>query len=177
MGSMHEGARVRALWAGRMGSEGGALLLCSLVLILVGCAAGMHESGGPHAAAVKSLTLAQGSDEQAVTQALEAYISALNSGDWSGAMAVIADDAKLESRATGFRVLDKHAFGEVLKPVLADGVKGQVENARVVMRDATHAQITGAYLVMGRQTSWIAGHVWEFEQRGERWLLVRTKYL
>jgi hypothetical protein len=130
----------------------------------------------------------QGPHEHAVAQAFEALVRAYGRQDWGDAMALIADDAQIEpavpdaagpSGVDSPRVLNKREFGQAIKPILASMRGYQVENVKLMTVSPTQVQVSGTVtlLMEGRPSLHDRDRLWVFEQRGERWLVVRAQYL
>jgi hypothetical protein len=156
----------------------GALALCGVCLV----------SCSPQRPAAQYRVSPQGPHEQAVSQAFEALVRAYDRQDWDDVMAVIAEDAHIEpalSDAAGSsgadppRVLNKHEYGQAIKPILA-GIRGyQVENVKLMTVNPTQIVVSGTVtlLMAGRPSLHNRNRLWVFENRGERWLVVRAQYL
>ena len=129
----------------------------------------------------------QGPDEEAVAQAFEALVRAFGSQDWGDVMALVADDAEIESTvadtspspgAVSPRVIDKVEFGQTLRPML-DGLRGyHVDDVKLVTMSPTQVQVSGAVtLLMVGKPALHRDRKWTFEKRGEDWLVVRAQDL
>jgi hypothetical protein len=156
----------------------GAVALCGV--LLVSCA-------GPQHPAAQYRVPPQGPHEQAVAQALEALVRAYGRQDWGDVMAVMADDARIESAAPDAagpsgvdspRILNKHEYGQSIKPMLAS-IRGYlVEDVILRTVSPTQIQVSGnVTLLMAGRPSLHRDRLWVFEQRGERWLVVRAQFL
>ena len=156
----------------------GAVALCGV--LLVSCA-------GPQHPAAQYRVPPQGPHEQAVAQALEALVRAYGRQDWGDVMAVMADDAQIESAAPEAagpsggdspRILNKHEYGQSIKPMLAS-IRGYlVEDVILRTVSPTQIQVSGnVTLLMAGRPSLHRDRLWVFEQRGERWLVVRAQFL
>ena len=84
----------------------------------------------------------RGPDEQAVAQAFEGLVRAYGRQDWDGVMDYFADDAQIESTASdaagpdgvdGPRVLNKHEFGQAIKPIIASNRGYSVQNVTLMV--------------------------------------------
>jgi hypothetical protein len=128
-----------------------------------------------------------GPDEEAVAQAFETLVQAYGRRDWEGVMAMIADDAQIESTAPDAagrygiyspRVVNKREFGEAIRPIVARSQGSHVENVTLVMVSPTQAQVSGTMiLLLAGRPPLSRDRQWVFEKRGERWLVVRSQYL
>ena len=155
----------------------GAIALCGVCL--VSCV---------QRPAVQYSVLPQGPDEQAAAQAFEALVRAYSRQDWDDVMALIADDAQIEpavpdvagpSRVDSPRVIDKREFGQAIKPIMASMRGYEVENVTLMTVSPTQVQVSGTVtlLMAGRPSLHNRDRLWVFENRGERWLVVRAQYL
>jgi hypothetical protein len=156
----------------------GALALCGVSLV---------SCSPPRPAAQYSVT-PQGPYEQAVAQAFETLVRAYDRQDWDDVMAVIAEDTQIEPALPGAagpsgvdppRVLNKHEYGQAIKPILA-GIRGyQVENVKLMTVNPTQIVVSGTVtlLMAGQPSLHNRNRLWVFEKRGEHWLVVRAQYL
>jgi len=129
----------------------------------------------------------QGPHEHAVAQAFEALVRAYGRQDWDDVMDCFADDAQIESAAPDAaapsgvdapRVIDKHEFGQALKPIIASNRGYSVQNVELMTVSPTQVQVSGAMtLLMADRPALHRDRLWVFEKRGERWLVVRAQYL
>jgi len=130
----------------------------------------------------------QGPNEQAVAQAFEAFVRAYDRQDWGDVMALIADDAQIEpavpdaaspSGVDSPRVLNKHEYGQAIKPILASLRGYQVEQVTLRTVNPTQVLVSGTVtlLMAGQPSLHNRNRLWVFEKRGERWLVVRAQYL
>jgi hypothetical protein len=126
----------------------GALALCGVWL--VSCA-------GPQHPATQYRVPPQGPHEHAVAQALEALVRAYGRQDWGDVMALIADDAQIESAAPDAagpsgvdapRILNKHEYGQSIKPILAS-IRGYlVEHVTLMTVSPTQIQVSGTVTLL-----------------------------
>ena len=156
----------------------GALALCGVCLV----------SCSPQRPAAQYSMPPQGPNEQAVAQTFEAFVRAYGRQDWGDVMALIADDAQIEpampdaaspSRVDSPRVLNKHEYGQAIKPILA-GMRGyKVENVKLMTVNPTQVLVSGTVTVLmaGQPSLQNRDRLWVFENRGGRWLVVRAQYL
>ena len=160
------------------GATLGAIALCGVWL--VSCA-------GPQHPAAQYRVPPQGQNEQAVSQALEALVRAYGRQDWGDVMALIADDAQIEPAAPDAagpsgvnapRILNKQEYGQSIKPMLAS-IRGYlVEDVILRAVSPTQVEVNGdVTLLMAGRPSIHRDRLWVFEQRGERWLVVRAQFL
>jgi hypothetical protein len=129
----------------------------------------------------------QGPHEQAVAQAFEALVRAYGRQDWGDVMALIADDAQIEpaapdvvgpSGADAPRVRNKREFGEAIKPMIASLRGYQVEDVQLMTVSPTEVRVRGTVtLLTAGRPSVNRERLWVFENRGERWLVVRAQFL
>ena len=129
----------------------------------------------------------QGPTEHAVAHAFEALVRAYGRQDWGDVMAVIADDAQIESTAPDVagpsgvdapRILNKDEYGQSIKPILASIRGYQVEHVTLMTVSPTQVQVSGTVtLLMAGRPSLHRDRLWVFEKRGERWLVVRAQSL
>jgi hypothetical protein len=129
----------------------------------------------------------QGPDQQAVAQAFEASVRAYARQDWDDVMAVIADDAQIETAAPDApgpsgvnspRIITKREFGQAIKPIVASMRGYRVEQVQLVTVSPTQVQVSGTVtLLMAGRPSLNRDRLWVFETRGERWLVVRAQFL
>ena len=130
----------------------------------------------------------QGPTEQAVAQVFEALVRAYGRQDWGDVMALIADDAQIEpavpdaagpSGVAAPRVLNKLEFGQAIKPILARMRGYQVEHVTLTTVNPTQVLVSGTVTVLmaGQPSLQSRERLWVFENRGERWLVVRAQYL
>jgi hypothetical protein len=128
----------------------------------------------------------RGPTEQAVAQAFEALVRAYGRQDWDDAMDFFADDAQIEttdaagpSGVDSPRVINKHEFGQAIKPIVASMRGYQVENVKLMTVSPTQVQVRGTVtlLMADRSSLHNRDRLWVFEKRGERWLVVRAQYL
>jgi hypothetical protein len=156
----------------------GAIALCGI--LLVNCS--------PQRPAAQYRVAPQGPHEHAVAQAFEALVRAYDRQDWGDVMALIADDAQIEpavSEATGPsggdspRVLNKHEYGEAIKPIIPTIRGYQVEHVKLMTVNPMQVLVSGTVtlLMAGRPSLQNRDRLWVFENRGERWLVVRAQYL
>jgi hypothetical protein len=156
----------------------GALALCGV--LLVSC-----SSQRP---AAQYSVPPQGPHEQAVARAFEALVQAYGRQDWGDVMALIADDAQIEpalpdaARPSGVdspRAIEKREYGESIKPIIASIRGYQVDQVTLMTVSPTQVLVRGSVtLLMAGQPSLHNRHrLWVFENRGERWLVVRAQYL
>jgi hypothetical protein len=156
----------------------GALALCSVCLV----------SCSPQRPAAQYSVSPQGPHEQAVAQAFEALVRAYGRQDWDDVMALIADDAQIEpavpdaagrSGVDSPRVINKHEFGQAIKPIMASMRGYQVENVKLTTVNPTQVLVSGTVtlLMAGKPSLQNRDRLWVFENRGERWLVVRAQYL
>ena len=156
----------------------GALVLCGVCLV----------SCSPQRPAAQYSMPPQGPNEQAVAQTFEAFVRAYDRQDWGDVMALIADDAQIEpavsdvaspSEVDATRVFNKHEYGQAIKPILA-GIRGyKVENVKLMTVNPTQVLVSGTVtlLMAGQPSLHNRNRLWVFENRGERWLVVRAQYL
>jgi hypothetical protein len=158
----------------------GTLALCGVVL--VSC------TTSPPRPAAQYRMPPHGPDEHAAVQAFEAMVRAYGRKDWDGVMDAFADDAQIESMVSGAagpsaiaspRVLSKHEFGQVLKPIIASNVGYLVEDVTVMTVQPSQVQVSGivTLLMAGRPSIQHRDRRWLFEKRAERWLVVRAQDL
>ena len=156
----------------------GALALCGVCLV----------SCSPQRPAAQYSMPPQGPNEQAVAQAFEALVRAYDRQDWGDVMALIADDAQIEpavpdaagpSGVDSLRVLNKHEYGQAIKPIIASMRGYQVENVKLMTVNPTQVLVSGTVtlLMAGQPSLHDRNRLWVFEKRGERWLVVRAQYL
>jgi hypothetical protein len=129
----------------------------------------------------------QGPHEHAVAQAFEALVRAYGRQDWDDVMDCFADDAQIESAAPDAagpsgvdapRVIDKHEFGQALKPIIASNRGYSVQHVQLMTVSPTQVQVSGTMtLLMAGRPALHRDRLWVFEKRGERWLVVRAQYL
>ena len=156
----------------------GTLALCGV--LLVSCVS-------PPRPAAQYRVPPQGPDEYAVSQALEALVRAYGRQDWDDVMDCFADDAQIESAAPDAagpsgvdspRVIDKHEYGQSIKPILASMRGYNVENVQLRTVSPAQVQVSGTVtLLMAGRPSIHRDRLWVFENRGKRWLVVRAQYL
>jgi hypothetical protein len=155
-----------------------ALALCGVFLV----------SCSPQRPAAQYRVSPQGPDEQAVAQAFEALVRAYGRQDWGDVMALIADDAQIEPavpEAAGPagvappRVIDKHAFGQAIKPLMARMRGYHVEDVTLTTVSPTQILVSGAVtlLMAGQPSLHNRDRLWMFEKRGARWLVVQAQGL
>jgi hypothetical protein len=158
----------------------GALALCGIVL--VSCV--VH----PQRPAAQYRVPPQGPYEHAVAQAFEALVRAFGRQDSDDVMDFFADDARIESAAPDAagpsgvdspRVLTKLEYAQALEPIIASMVGYQVEDVTLTTVSPRQVQVRGTVtlLMAGRPSLHNRDRLWVFEQRGERWLVVRAQYL
>jgi hypothetical protein len=156
----------------------GALALCGVFLV----------SCSPQRPAAQYSVSPQGPHEQAVAQAFEALVRAYGRQDWDDVMALIADDAQIEpavpdaagpSGVDSPRVINKHEYGQAIKPIIARMRGYQVENVKLMTVNPTQVLVSGTVTVLmaGKPSLQNRDRLWVFENRGERWLVVRAQYL
>jgi hypothetical protein len=156
----------------------GTLALCGVFL----------ASCSPPRPAAQYSVSPQGPDEQAVAQAFEALVRAYGRQDWDDVMALIADDAQIEpavpeaagpSGVDAPRVLNKHEYGQAIKPLVARMRGYQVEHVKLMTLNPTQVLVSGTVTVLlaGQPSLQNRDRLWVFENRGERWLVVRAQYL
>jgi hypothetical protein len=156
----------------------GALALCGVFLV----------SCSPQRPAAQYSVSPQGPHEQAVAQAFEALVWAYDRQDWGDVMALIADDAQIEpavpdaagpSGVDSPRVLNKHEYGQAIKPIIASIRGYQVENVKLMTVNPTQVLVSGTVtlLMAGKPSLHNRNRLWVFEKRGEYWLVVRAQYL
>jgi hypothetical protein len=156
----------------------GALALCGVCL--VSCSSQLP--------AVQYSASPRGPDEQAVAEAFEALVRAFGRQDWGDVMALIADDAQIEptvpdaagpSGVDPPRVIDKREYGEAIKPLMASIRGYHVEHVKLMTVSPTQVLVSGAVtlLMAGQPSLHNRDRLWVFENRGERWLVVRAQYL
>ena len=126
-------------------------------------------------------------DEQAVAQAFEALVRAYGRQDWDGVMHCFADDAQIETTASdaagpygvdGPRVLNKHEFGQAIKPIIASNRGYTVQKVTLMTVSPTRVEVSGTMtLLMADRPSLHRDRLWVFEKRGERWMVVRAQFL
>jgi hypothetical protein len=155
----------------------GALALCGVCLV----------SCSPTRPAAQYRLPPQGPHEHAVAQAFDALVRAYGRQDWGDVMAVIADDAQIEPAAPEVagpsgvdapRVLNKREFGEAIKPMIASLRGYQVEDVQLMTVSPTQVQVRGTVtLLTAGRPSVHRERLWVFENRGERWLVVRAQFL
>jgi hypothetical protein len=156
----------------------GALVLCGICLV----------SCSPPRPAAQYRVPPQGPYEQAVAQAFEALVRAYDRQDWGDVMALIADDAQIEpavpeaagpSGVDSPRVLNKHEYGQAIKPIIASIRGYRVEHVQLMTVSPAQVQVSGTVTVLmaGRPSLHNRDRLWVFENRGERWLVVRAQYL
>jgi len=156
----------------------GALALCGVCLI----------SCSPQRPAAQYRVSPQGPHEHAVAQAFEAFVRAYGRQDWDDVMALIADDAQIEpavpDAAGPFgvdspRVINKHEYGQAIKPIIARMRGYQVEQVKLITVNPTQVLVSGTVtlLMAGQPSLQNRDRLWVFENRGERWLVVRAQYL
>jgi hypothetical protein len=103
-------------------------------------------------------------------------------------MALIADDAQIEpavpdaagpSRVDATMALNKHEYGQAIKPILARLRGYQVEHVTLTTVNPTQVLVSGTVTVLMAAKPSIQNRdrLWVFENRGERWLVVRAQYL
>jgi hypothetical protein len=155
-----------------------ALVLCGLCLV----------SCSTQRPAAQYSVPPQGPHEQAVAQAFETLVRAYDRQDWDDVMALIADDAQIEpavpdttgpSGVDSPKVVNKHEYGQAIKPILASIRGYQVENVRLVTVNPTQVLVSGSVtlLMAGQPSLHNQNRLWVFEQRGDYWLVVRAQYL
>jgi hypothetical protein len=158
----------------------GAIALCGV--FLVSCVV------SPQRPAAQYSVSPQGPNEHAVAQAFEALVRAYDRQDWDDVMALMADDAQIEpavpdaagpSGVDSPRVLTKREFGQSIRPIIASIRGYQVEHVRLMTVSPTQVQVSGTVtlLMAGRPSLHNRDRLWVFENRGERWLVVRAQYL
>ena len=155
----------------------GMLALCGVCL--VSCAV------SPQRPAAQYRVPPQGPTERAVAQAFETLVRAYGRQDWDGVMDVFADDAQIESALPGPagvsqpRVLTKREFGQALEPIITRNVGYHVEQVTLLTVSPTRVQVSGTVtlLMAGMPSLHDRERLWVFEQRGERWLVVRARDL
>ncbi|HSF33787.1 MAG TPA: nuclear transport factor 2 family protein [Candidatus Tectomicrobia bacterium] len=156
----------------------GALALCGVYLV----------SCSPQRPAAQYRVSPQGPHEQAVAQAFEALVRAYARQDWDDVMALIADDAQIEpavpdaagpSGVDSPRVINKHEYGQAIKPIIARMRGYHVENVKLMTVNPTQVLVSGTVtlLMAGKPSLQNRDRLWVFENRGERWLVVRAQYL
>ncbi len=156
----------------------GALALCGVCLV----------SCSPQRPAAQYRVSPQGPHEQAVAQAFEALVRAYARQDWDDVMALIADDAQIEpavpdaagpSGVDSPRVINKHEYGQAIKPIIARMRGYHVENVKLMTVNPTQVLVSGTVtlLMAGKPSLQNRDRLWVFENRGERWLVVRAQYL
>jgi hypothetical protein len=129
----------------------------------------------------------QGPNEHAVAQAFETLVRAYGRQDWDDVMDCFADEAQIESAAPDAvgpsgvdspRVINKHEYGQSIKSILASMRGYLVENVTLMTVSPTQVQVSGTVtLLMAGRPSLHRDRLWVFENRGERWLVVRAQYL
>jgi hypothetical protein len=129
----------------------------------------------------------QGPHEQAVAQAFETLVRAYGHQDWDDVMDCFADEAQIESAAPDAagpsgvdspRVINKHEYGQSIKPILASMRGYLVENVTLMTVSPTQVQVSGTVtLLMAGRPSLHRDRLWVFEKRGEHWLVVRAQSL
>ena len=155
----------------------GATALCAIFLASCAPRPAIQYSAPP-----------QGSDEQAAAQAFEALVGAYVRQDWHDVMALIADDVQIEpavpdaagaSGADAPRVMNKHEYGEAIKPLMASLRGYQVEQVTLRTVDPAHVLVSATVTVLMADQPSIQqrDRFWVFEHRGEHWLVVRAQYL
>jgi hypothetical protein len=157
----------------------GTIALCGV--FLASCAV------GPPGSAIQYSASPRGPDEHAVAQAFDAFVQAYGRQDWDGVMALIADDAQIESAAPDEarpygvyspRVINKREFGMAIKPIMASNRGYSVKNVKLMTVSPTQVQVSGTMtLLMAGRPSLNRDRLWVFEKRGKRWLVVRAQYL
>ena len=157
----------------------GAIALCGVWL--VSCVM------SPQRPAAQYRVPPQGPHEHAVAQAFESLVRAYGRQDWGDVMALIADDAQIESAAPDAagpsgvdapRILNKDEYGQSIKPILASMRGYHVEHVTLMTVSPTQVQVSGTVtLLMAGRPSLHRDRLWVFEQRGERWLVVRAQSL
>jgi hypothetical protein len=158
----------------------GAITLCGV--FLVSCVV------SPQRPAAQYSVPPQGPNEHAVAQAFEALVRAYGRQDWDDVMDFFADDAQIEpavpaaagpSGVDSPRVINKREFGQAIKPIIASMRGYQVENVKLMTVSPTQVQVSGTVtlLMAGRPSLHNRDRLWVFENRGERWLVVRAQSL
>jgi uncharacterized protein (TIGR02246 family) len=118
------------------------------------------------------------SEADAVKRVIEALSVAINAEKLDELLALYAEDARIDSKATN-SIASKDQYGEAMERSFAQrsAPRVETEGLRVSMINSSHATVEGVV-----HFSYASGRTsdkrqWKLEKRNGRWLIVEAKYL